>query len=121
MRITEQTTDEEIFAPIAVAKKRLVEIGTQCVESPVTVGEGLVDLALKVACAEAVAQVQSQYRGFVTGGADATVRLIWLARLGLRSDDGWSGRKNDMRRSCADAVKNWIAEEIDAIRFDEKH
>ena len=117
MRIKASTTDEEILAPIVEAKKRLVDIATQCAESPVMTGEGLVGLAQNVASREAVAQAQTQYRDVLAGGADATARLVWLARLGLRNDDGWSGRKNDMRRSCADAVKSWIADEIDVIRY----
>lgn len=119
MNITATTTDEQIMSAVAYHKQTLLDFMTEQVgQTGMMNGERMVTLAQNVASSEAVAQVSFQYRDLQAREPGDQTRIEFLFRVLARgSDDGWSGRQNDSRRSSHDAILAWARDQFDAIRF----
>ena len=107
LTITAETTDEQIIAPLMDAKKRLAEFATAQVGSEYFEGERLVGAAQTVFTREALVSAQMQYRDLLKTDASKVSLVTYLLDISVRTDDTWSGRTNDARRSCSDAVRGW--------------
>jgi len=117
-QITAQTTDEQILAPVVKAKNDLLEMATEFAGSEFQGGERLVGAAQNVRSAEAVCQVAFEYRNVLRNTSDPQKATEYLVSVLCRgSDDTWSGRGNDSRRSANDAVRAFVTEMFDNLRF----
>lgn len=107
--VTAATTDEQIVAPIADAKTALAEYATEQVTGEFQVGERLVGLAQAVRNAEELASAQLHYRDILVNKPENAP--FYLIDLLSRTDDSWSGRGNDSRRSASDVIRRWASDE----------
>lgn len=118
IKITAETTDEQILATIKSAQATLLEDVTEAMGSEYQMGDRLVQMAQNVMSAEAVASVALQYRDVLKGDYSDEARLKFLlSHLTQGPDDTWSGRKNDSKRSANDAVRAFVSEQFDNIRY----
>lgn len=110
-RITAETTDGQILAPITAAKEAMVDKATEIVSDARMRGDELVNAAQMVRNAEALARVQMQYRNVCAHTDAPHVRLNFLLGAAAKRDDTWSGRGNDSTRAAQDAVTEWATAE----------
>jgi len=115
--LTAGTTEADLTAPITAARTRLSQAALQP-EVPIGGVERLVDMVNEVFAQEAVARARFEIVSCLKHHEDSTrdVREAALLRLFVsilyrKTDDEWSGRKNDARRAANDAVKVEIADQ----------
>ena len=117
MKITADTTTDQILAPIKAAKERLLVVATEAAGSGNPWGEDLVTVAQHVRNTEAIAPVQRQYRNMLRNSATDVQRLVFLTEVLTSRNDTSSGRGNDSVRSTTDAISHWVRSEIDRIQY----
>lgn len=79
MKITADTTDEEILAPIAQFRGYLAKAVEQASESDIMCGEILVEKAQAVHRAEVLASIGFRYREVLRAvGEDKTIITSWI-------------------------------------------
>lgn len=118
MKITAQTTDEQIIATITDAKQALLDFVTEQVDSEYLQGERMVALAQNVVSAEAVATVALRYMDFLRNDGTDMQKMTYLMGVLTRgADDTWSGRTGDSKRLAHDAVKSFVEKQFDVIRY----
>lgn len=110
MRITRNTTDAEIFAPVDHAREALAD----GVKDEAMRSDRLAGLLNALADAEGAARVRHSYRQALIGMLDRGhseeeaieyAKESAVAHLLSSPDDMWSGRKNDVRRAFSDGVR----------------
>lgn len=115
MRVTQNTTDSEIANPVILARQRLAEHAR---DAALDIDALAADLN-RVAMAEGNARAQHVFREALVGmlnldhsNPEAAVTYAKEAMTGLllgSPDDTWSGRRNDVRRSYNDGVREAAA------------
>lgn len=116
--IAADTADEQILSASVAARKALLKLAAESVESEYLQGGELVKLAQRVKNAEAVAVAALRYRDMLKRSDDKAERLLHLAGLLANgADDTWSGRGNDSNREAHDAVRAFAEGCIDDIRY----
>lgn len=116
-RVTRDTTDEEILAPVDRARDTLAEaVSKHRYNSDILAG-GLVAMAE----AEGEARARHTYREALVGMLDldhseedaiAYAKEAMTNLLMADPNDTWSGRKNDVRRAHLDGLRTAAAELI---------
>lgn len=105
MNITKDTSDEELFAPVAAAKKRLAEALTDDKHH----AEDFATMANSIAHAEGRVQVRHEVRQALRMDATPVQINAELINILMRgADDTYSGRGNDNRRAHFDGVREEI-------------
>lgn len=112
-KITENTTKEEIFAPVVKAKEALAIEANKALENDYVVGDYLVQRAQAVRNAEALARAQMQYVWVLNEDADRAKDFLF--GLVTEMNDKWSGRGNDSIRESYDAILQWARSEFAAL------
>lgn len=112
LRVTADTSDEDILAPIKAAKMSLSTYVASRISDPNMCGEELVVRAQAVRNAEALASAQLAYSRTLQMGRD---KLACLFDLVSTTDDSWSGRGNDSRRAADDVVREWAKTEVNHL------
>lgn len=115
MKITAETTNEQILAPIQAAKDALVQAATEAQSSEYLRGKDLVSAAQRVRNAEELATAQMLYRDHLKGAPEKAPFILF--NLVSRVDDRWSGRGNDSTRAAHDVVVEWATNAMDDIRY----
>lgn len=104
-KINENTTKEEIYAPVVAAKEALAIEASKALENDYVAGEYLVERAQAVRNAEALASAQMQYVRVLNKKYESPQEFLFS--LVTEMDDKWSGRGNDSIRETYDAVREW--------------
>lgn len=104
MKITKDTTDEELFRPVARMK---AEIATDAGDSAKTHdSDHFASLVNQLATAEGVLKVRWAYRNALQYGASKEECRAHVVRVALESpNDTYSGRRNDARRAMNEGVR----------------
>ena len=113
MKITAETTDEQIIAPIEAARQALIK---QCEDAQHTDAVTLQRYLNNVAAAEGAAQARYEYRSVLAFDQESksdedrhTQAAQHITGLLLNStDDTVSGRTNDVRRAKHDGFREEV-------------
>lgn len=114
MIITTTTTEAEIMRPVEIAKQQVKSIADLAsLNHEVLNAEAMVDAAQNAFNAETLAMAQISFQRTLRN-PDINIEgiLKTLFQMATKTDDGWSGRKNDSRRSAQDAVRDWADSQI---------
>lgn len=107
MKITAQTTDEQIMAPVEAARQ---EMAKWLIEDKGADAESIASRANGIAVAEGRAQARWEYRNALADEAtDEQIKAHFFRLLTNHPDDKWSGRGNDARRAKADGFREEAA------------
>lgn len=111
MHITAKTLDEQLLAPVGLAKMALSIAAKNGADS-----DRLAGLVNDVAEDEGRAFIRGVYRDALANEAspEATTRMLTKYLLN-GTDDTWSGRKNDARRSRYAGMLDEVRTILDAL------
>lgn len=114
MRITRDTTDEEIYAPVNRTRETIAKSAGEDQHNSEILAGGVVAMAE----AEGVARAQYTFRLALVGMLDqghseedaiAYAKEAVTGLLLATPNDTWSGRRNDARRAFADGLREAAA------------
>lgn len=112
MQITAQTTDKQLRAGVASAKKALADAVLSSSDA-VNHSVDLAKLVNSLAAAEGRAYVRAMIRDGLAQWATPDAIKYGILRLALSNpDDTWSGRANDVRRAYADGVREEVRDQM---------
>lgn len=118
--ITAETTDEQISAPVESAKKGMLNSALEAQDSEFHFGERFLRAAQQVRNAEAVASAATLYRNTLRNTSDKMKAMETLMGILSRgADDAWSGRENDSARAAHDAVRTFVTQMADNLKYGE--
>ena len=117
MKLTKDTTEEQLVEPVKAARESLRKL----LDDETPDSERLLGAVHEIWAQEALARFRYEvvgclqgYGEYATLERDKALRNLFITRLALGADDTWSGRKNDARRVAFDAIRA----EIGYLRWD---